>query len=159
MSKSMDFITAKTKTEKNQLFEIPFYNIIDKKYFHNNKYVYHVKEHKDSKEIVTISLEYNPNIKYDYYDYDTCVCDGTLWFAYETCGRLFSDLATPFNTFDTKKLPKDLLKNKFGYDAWYQFGDFIVEETFDETTSNKTYMHTKFTAMLPIKMGFIRNDY
>jgi hypothetical protein len=98
-----------------------------------------------------VIIEYNPNAKFEYFTMEACKCDGTLLFLNEIMYEAFKKVLM-CTTYNTNTVPADLMDRYWDYDTCYTVGDFVVNTEYGEFgTTEKPWMNTKWTAMLPIK--------
>ena len=72
----------------------------------------------------------------------------------ELIGNIFYKLLQ-CGTYNLQTCPKDIETNFWNYDVKYTVGNFILNEEYgDFGTGEKPWMRSRFTAMLPIKCEF-----
>lgn len=115
---------------------------------------------KDNETIITIengankkqvSINYSPESEFEYFTMESCVCDGTLMFIDELILKILYKLIRS-ETYNKETAPVDYLEDIWRYDIQYTIGDYVINNEYgDFGTKEKPWMHSRFTAMLPIK--------
>lgn len=138
----IDFLAIVSKIQFNELVEV-------------SENLWKTKLLFDNGKTTEISVKYNPNAQFDYFSTESCRCDGTLLFAIEMCKKIFNKILVGQSCYIPKK-PKDIEKNPYNYDVYFEVGNFVFAEEYGEqfTTKEKPWMKSRFTVMLPIKCDF-----
>ena len=103
-----------------------------------------------------ISVEYNPDSKFEYFTMEQCVCDGTLMFLDSLKCNIMQKLLRS-ETYNKETIPSNYISNVWDYDIKYSVGDFVVNSEYgDFGTEEKPWMHIRFTVMLPIKCEIVK---
>lgn len=171
MGKSLEFVKQRIATgecngmennEWKRLNEVPFmdiynFDIKEKRILpYACEYGYKI-DNKD--KIFTITLNYDPETEFQYFSTNQCVCDGTLMFEIYNMIDIIAKIFK-FETYYSPSLPDDFEKYPWRYDLVYTVGDFVdgMEINDKFAPEDKPWMTCRFTAMLPIKMEFVRNN-
>ena len=110
---------------------------------------------KSDKPYFNVIIKRNPNADFEYFTMQRCNCDGTFVFFQDLMGECIDKMVHLKACNVNKEVPKDLT----GYSIIYTVGDFVLAEEFGDefATKEKPWIHSRFTAMLPIKFDVVRN--
>lgn len=110
---------------------------------------------KGDKPYFNVIIKHDPDADFEYFTMQRCNCDGTFVFFQDLMGECIDKMIHLKTCNVNKEIPKDLT----GYSIIYTVGDFVLAEEFGDefATKEKPWMHSRFTAMLPIKFDVVRN--
>ena len=124
------------------------------------KYTLDIQENEQEGEI-EITIKYDPDAEFEYFTMERCVNDGTLYFFEDLFFNIINKIyGYQGLTYNVEKVPSDFLDNPFNYNLKYTIGNFVcgTENSYSFATEDKPWMTCRFTAMLPIKMEFVRKQ-
>lgn len=171
MGKSLDFVKQRIATgecngmENNKwerLDEVPFMDIYNfdtkekRTLPYTCEYMYIVDNENKS---FTITLNYDPEAEFQYFSTSQCICDSTLIFEIDNTVNIIAKIFK-CETYYSPIAPDDFEEYPWRYDLVYTVGNFVngMEINDEFAPKDKPWMRCRFTAMLPIKMEFVRNN-
>lgn len=175
MGKSLNFVKKRILTgecngmENNNwvyLKEVSFLDIWNSEYInlkdHSLPKIFNYRfENDNNKEhTMDMTLEYNDNADFQYFSTERCICDGTMLFEIENMLHVINKIIN-LKTYCTDVIfPNDFEDSPWKYNLKYTVGNFVIGMEKDDkfSTKDKPWMTCRFTAMLPIKMEFVRNN-
>lgn len=172
MGKSLDFVKERIKNYSDNM------NVDDYKNAEEYSFLKALDDYPEVKELVKdntfiitvdgtdehgirgskkVTFTYNPDAPFEYYTMESCRCDGTLAYMIEMIDRIFRKVATA-NTYNIDNVPEDYVTNTWNYDVEYMVGNFIInEELGDFGTTEKPWLKSRFTVMLPLICRVVKN--
>ena len=110
----------------------------------------------DREEYMTQIIQYNPDADFQYFTMARCRCDGTMLFYLDLMLECIDNMLEFHTWCKEVEIPKELI----GVTLKYTVGDFVLAEEFGDqfTTTEKPWMRSRFTVMLPIKCEVIKEN-
>lgn len=123
---------------------------------HNFTALYDDGQEKEMKVII----EYNPDMQFEYFTMEQCICDGTSYFYFELCEKVLGKLLIG-KTYYKPKFPDNYEDEMEKYIIKYTVGDFVFADEFGEEFAAETepWMYSRFSVMLPIRCDFIKKFF
>lgn len=168
MGKSLDFIKERVSFGGSYGISMDVLSkAIEESFIDVLNSVPHLKELSDKNNIKlvltgddnkkrSVIIKYNPDADFDYFTTESCTCDGTLYFMNTVINEVLNNVFTSA-TYNKSVAPENYENNLWDYDMEYIVGDFVIMDEFGEFgTTEKPWLQSRFTAMLPLICNTVR---
>lgn len=180
MGKSLDLVKQRIATgecngienaEWKHLYEVPLENIWKNMLFYTPNdldkppfsiplpFDFSIYIDNDETKKINIIIQYDPEAEFQYFSTEQCICDSTLLFEIQNMENILNKIIH-LETYYSPTLPNDFEEEPWKYDLIYTVGDFVTGMEIDDkfAPKDKPWMACRYTAMLPIKMEFVRKE-
>ena len=105
-------------------------------------------------------IKHDPEADFEYFTYESCLCDGTSCFIFEQEDRIIRKIIC-MGTYNKNKISQEELENNF-YDYSYEYviGNFIQSAEYNKSFApkDKPWLMEKLTMFLPIQFNVYKGD-
>lgn len=103
------------------------------------------------------SIEYNPNVEFNYFTSEISTHDGTLIFTLNNIQKILIKILKR-ETYYTK-IPQDVIDNPFNYNYKYTIGDLLIHNDYGTKNINgNKWPGVTETMVLPIKFEYFEKE-